>query len=163
MCATQKAFNSLLFFLFFFSLCCFWTNWQNFLAHKLFLNQSECNQDRKYYDDMLCAFISSALEINSNGGLKWEHVESCPSATENVFLLTQCLWPLNFVWWWSTMRGSQPKVTQPFDHLILGDHVINWKLLPIPTAYGHETWKDGSLSLWAPSHKVTEPFDQMVV
>ena len=31
-----------------------------------------------------CAFMECALKMNSNGGSKWEHVESCPSITRKI-------------------------------------------------------------------------------
>ena len=52
--------------------------------------------------DMPCV-----LEINSNGGLKWEHVESWPSTTKKIISpLPQCLWQPNLAESWLTMRGS---------------------------------------------------------
>ena len=46
------------------------------------------------------------LEINSNGGLKQEHLEFSSSATKNISRLVQCLWPPNLAGWWFTMRDS---------------------------------------------------------
>ena len=31
------------------------------------------------------------------------------------------------------------------------------------SAYGHQTWQDGSLPLWDPAHKDTWPFDYVVL
>ena len=54
--------------------------------------------------------MSCALEINSNGGSKRGHVESCSSTTTNIISqLPQCLWPPNVAGWWLTIRGSHPK------------------------------------------------------
>ena len=44
------------------------------------------------------------LKINSNGGLKQQHVESSSSTTKNiVYSLPQYLWPQNLRRWWLTM------------------------------------------------------------
>ena len=51
---------------------------------------------------MPCVFNPFPLEINSNGGLKWEHLEFSSSVTKIIIiisLLPQCL---------LTMRGSHP-------------------------------------------------------
>ena len=61
-----------------------------------FVTQEPCNQERAYINDMPCAYIPCALEIYSNGGVKQEHVESCPSTTKNISQLPQCLWQANF-------------------------------------------------------------------
>ena len=68
---------------------------------------SACDQNWSYEYDMPCAFKPCPLEINSNGGLKRGHVESCSSTTKNIKSpLPQCLWPSNLAGWWLTMRGS---------------------------------------------------------
>ena len=53
--------------------------------------------------------MACALEINSNGGSKRGHVESCPLTTKNISPLPQCLWPPNFASWWLPTRDSHPK------------------------------------------------------
>ena len=53
--------------------------------------------------------MACALEINSNGGSKRGHVESCPLTTKNKSPLPQCLWPPNFASWWLPTRDSHPK------------------------------------------------------
>ena len=43
--------------------------------------------------DILYTFMSCALEVNSNGRCKWEHVESCRSTIKNIiFPRPYCLW-----------------------------------------------------------------------
>ena len=89
--------------------------WMNRL--KLFLNfclivaLSTYDQDQSYKYDMLCAFNPSPIEINSNGGLKWEHLESSLQQLKSLYLdyHTQCLLLPKLTGWWLTMRGSHPK------------------------------------------------------
>ena len=53
--------------------------------------------------------MSCTLEINSNGGSKRGHIESCLSITTNIISpLSQCLWLPNLAGWWLTMRVSYP-------------------------------------------------------
>ena len=60
--------------------------------------------------DMPCA-----LKINSNGGLKRGHVESCLSTTKDLISpLPQCLWPPNLAGWCLVMRSSYPKNRMTF-------------------------------------------------
>ena len=55
--------------------------------------------------NMLCA-----LEVNSDDGIKQEHIESCPSTTTN-FLTSLALvpWSPNKARWWTSVRGWHPK------------------------------------------------------
>ena len=43
------------------------------------------------------------------------------------------------------------------------DHVTYQKHLHYQSAYGHQTWQDGNFPWWASIHKVTWPFDHMVL
>ena len=73
----------------------FWTDWQSLFSNfSPIAALSACGQDQSYEFDMSCAFKSCPLEINSNGGLKQEHLESIFSATKHIILsLPQCIWP----------------------------------------------------------------------
>ena len=53
---------------------------------------------------MLSTFKSCLLEINSNDGLKWDHLESFSSTTKNKGPLQQYLYPPNLAWWCLTIR-----------------------------------------------------------
>ena len=54
---------------------------------------------------LLC--MPCALEINTNRGLKWGHVESWTLITKKIISsLPQCLWPPNVGGWWFAMRDS---------------------------------------------------------
>ena len=81
---------------------------------------------------MPCAFSPCPLEINNNGGLnsnsglKREPLEYSSSATKNISPLPQCLKTLQ--------DGDLPwgapthKITWPFNHGVLQNHVINYIL-----------------------------------
>ena len=89
-----------------------------------------------------------ALEINSDGGFKWGHEESCPSLTKNRSPLPQFLWLSNL------QSGDLPwgiptdKTTWPFDYVVLQDHVTNLKHIlitrvPMATKLGWMvTWNE---------------------
>ena len=68
---------------------CFWTDWQ-----KLFLNICAIAA-------MICRVLAThvLLEVNSNGGLKREHLEFSSLATKNISPLPQCLWPPSLAGW----------------------------------------------------------------
>ena len=52
-----------------------------------------CDQNRSQQYDMPCYFNLCSLEINSNGGLKQNHLEFSSSATKNIISpLPRCLW-----------------------------------------------------------------------
>ena len=98
---------SISFFSFFFSLQRFWIDWQRLISNvSPIAALSTSDQDRSYLYDMTCVFRLCYVEINSNGRLKREHLESSSSATENIFPLPHCLWTLNLAGWWLTMSGS---------------------------------------------------------
>ena len=66
---------------------------------------------------MLCA-----LEINSIGGSTRRHMEFCPLITTNITSpLPQCQWEDGDLRWWALTD----KVTWPFFHVVLQDHVTN--------------------------------------
>ena len=81
-------------------------------AKKLFFNL--CN--------MPCAFKPCALEINSDGGIKWGYVETCSRITKNKSPLQQCLWPPNLERWWLNhmvlppIKSCDPSVTWSFEN-----------------------------------------------
>ena len=82
-----------------------------------FVTQEPCNQERAYINDMPCAYIPCALEIYSNGGVKQEHVESCPSTTKNISTTTMPM--ASKLWgWWLTLRDNLP--------IKLHDALITW-------------------------------------
>ena len=85
---TQKVLQLLL-FLFFISL----------LLTAVFAAFSACDQVRTYEYNIPYAFKSCPLEINSNGRVNRQHVESCPLTTKNITPLPQLLWPPNLVGW----------------------------------------------------------------
>ena len=61
---------------------------------------------------MPCAFKPCPLEINSNNGLKREHLESSSSTTKNIISsLPQCAWLPDLAGLWLTMRGSHQYAT----------------------------------------------------
>ena len=68
-------------------------------------------------NDMSSDLKPCLLEINSNGELKREHLESSSSATKNISPLPQCLWPPNLAGFWHTMTGSNPE-----NHMAFGSH-----------------------------------------
>ena len=74
--------------------------------------------------------MTCALEINSGGGSKRGHVESCPLTTKNISPLPQCLWPPNFASWWLPTRDSHPK---KHDTLIRWSCEITWQTKTIIT------------------------------
>ena len=43
--------------------------------------------------------------------------------TKSISLLLDCLLPPNLVEWWLTLKGSSQKVTWPFDHMVLRNHL----------------------------------------
>ena len=43
-----------------------------------------------------------------------------------VSLLTEQLWPPNLAGWLVTLTAPTHKVTWPFDHVVLQDHMTNW-------------------------------------
>ena len=56
--------------------------------------------------------------------------------------IPQCLWLPNLAGWWGTLLALSHKVTQPFGHVVLQDHVTNQNhyicttTLPITTKLG---------------------------
>ena len=107
----------------------------------------------------MCSFNPYPLEINSNDGLKQEHLEFFSSATKTS-PLPQCLWPPNLARWAATH-----KVTSPSDHVIFATSCDKLKPLCLHhhSTYGHKTWWDCDLSLRAPNHKVKQHPDHLVL
>ena len=66
--------------------------------------------------DFVCVHgMSCALEVNSNGGLKREDVESCSPTTKNIISpLPHRQWLQNLAGWWLTMWNSHQ-----WNHMIL--------------------------------------------
>ena len=115
---------------------------------------------------MPCAFKPCPLEINSNGGLKRQHLESSSSATERIISpLPQRIWPPNLAGRDLPWGAPNHKVTQRSDHVVLQSQETSENRYKIyyQSAYDHQTWQDGNLSSRAPNHKVTWPFDHVVL
>ena len=86
----------------------FWTDWQNVFANvPSVVALNTCGHYRTYFvntlsdsDVLVLKFhvweygMPFALETNSNGGFKWEPVESSSSNTKNMSPLLQFLWML---------------------------------------------------------------------
>ena len=107
-----------------------------------------------------------ALEINSNGRFKWEHVESCSSTTKNfisalpqcrdilkpLYLRHQCLWPPN--WQDGELPWGAPS-KKLHDHLIMWSSEITWQnktIISTRSVYGHQpcrivTYLEGCLPM----------------
>ena len=101
---------------------------------------------------MPCAFNPCPLEINSNGGLKREHLESSSSGTKNMSQLPQCLG--HQTWQGGDLpRGALiNKIRWPFHHEVWQDHVTNENhyfsttRVPMTTKFGRMvTYLDGLL------------------
>ena len=115
--------------------------------------------------DMPCGFNPCPLEINSNGGLKREHLEFSSSATKNISPLPQSQWPPNLAGWWLTMRGSHPlNHATPWSRGLPKSRDKQKSLyLYHQSAYGHQTWQDGSSPWWPATHKVSLPFGHVIL
>ena len=104
---------SFLVFCFFLSCRCFRNGLTKvFVANvSSFITQKARNQNQAYRYSIACVFMPYALEINSNGGFQWKHVESYPATTKNIiFPLLQFLWQSNLPGWWLTMREFCPQI-----------------------------------------------------
>ena len=137
-----------------------------------------CDQNREFFDwppANHCVYVlkfcvcehgmSCTLEINSNGGSKQGHVESCPSSTKNIVSpQPQCIWPQILAGCWLILRRSK-----------LCSHVMLWSrdltrphgkrklfYFPYQSTYGHQIWQDSNFPWWAPTYKVTWAFNYMV-
>ena len=108
---TQKALQSSFQFFYSFSFSSLLLDEMEKVIFKLFPNAalSTCDQDRSCYY-MSCTFKPCPVEINSDDGLKWEHLEFSSSVTKSMSLLSQDLWSPNLTGGWLTMSGSHPKV-----------------------------------------------------
>ena len=74
------------------------------------------DQDRSYVVYMPCVFKPCPWEVNSNGGLKRQHLKSSSSPTKNIIsALMQNLWIPHLAGLWLTMRGFHS-----WSHMTLG-------------------------------------------
>lgn len=99
---------------------------------------------------MLFAFKKYHLDLNSNGGLKLEHLKSSSSTSKIIWLLNL-----------AELQGNSWNATQKI-HMILWSRGLS-KLGGRPKAfcfhyhsgYGYQTWKENHLPWWVCTHKVT--------
>ena len=82
-----------------------------------------------------------------------------------LYLLWQCLWPLNLAEWWLILRGSYLKSHMALESL---GTAKSWdKLKPLHIHYqhacSHQTWQVVDISWGAPNHKVTWLYDHMIL
>ena len=99
-----------------------------------------------------------ALEINSNGGFKRGHVDSCPSATKNMSPL-----PPTKLGWVVTYQEGLPPI-KSHDPLIIWFCKIIWQTKIIITPLPKWLWSPDFAGSWLAlmgSCKVTWPFYHM--
>ena len=110
---------------------------------------------------MPCAFMSRTLEVNSKSRLKQGHVESCPSTTKTYLQFHNAYG--HQTWQGGVLPWGAPthKVTWPFDHVVLRDHLTKLKTLNLQdkNAYDHHILQNGNF----PAHKILWHFDHMVL
>ena len=118
-----------------------------------------CDQYRTCKHDMLYAFKPCALEINSNGGFKRDHVEPCFSTT--LYLHYHIAY-VHQTW----QDGDLPwgvlsyRVNWSLGYVVLRVQATQWNH-NISTIYNNQTWQGGGFLWRATTSKVTWPFDQV--
>ena len=113
---------------------------------------------------MSCTFKPCPVEINGDGGLKREHLEFSSSATKSMSLLSQDLWLPNLTGGWLTMSGTHPKVKWLWLRgLSKSRDKLKSFYLYCQSACYYQTWSDGNLPWWGPTHEVIWPFDHMIL
>ena len=121
--------------------------------------QKTFDPDHIYQFDIPCTSMPCALQINNNKRDSSENVQNITS------LLPEWLWSINLAGLWITMRDSCTKSHKNLSWYGLGRSHDKLKTLYLHyhSAYGHQTLQDGNVPRWAPTHKVTWPFQQVVL